>query len=70
MGDVMLAEAEEAMREAGFDYPLAWALGFLSDNYDVLWESLSLTASGRELVDQFDSLVDEILNGFEEVSDG
>jgi hypothetical protein len=34
--DNTLAELEDVVREAGFDYPIAWALGFLIDNQRAL----------------------------------
>jgi len=62
LSDNTLGEAEATLREAGFDYPIAWALYFLVSYKKALYEGL--VAAGQDYAaEQLLRLVNEIKTG-------
>ena len=57
--DYDLNTIEEVMRDADIDLPVAWAILFLNDGYEILKEKLFGTVLETEL----DAIVDWIRNG-------
>jgi len=71
LSDNVLAEAEDFLRSGGFDYPLAWALGFLVDNQGVLCEGILVTSHGDfDLLNEYEGLCVEIVHGFDKDEEG
>lgn len=56
-----LVEAEDTLRASGYDLPLAWGLGFLIDNEDLLVSLLTPDYSEKAL--QIKNLCEEIRYG-------
>jgi hypothetical protein len=67
MSDLELAELEEVTRNAGFDYPIAWALGFLVDNHNVIMDMLY---TDSDVALEYEALYEEIRHGPIDEEDG
>ncbi len=60
-----LVLAEEITRQAGFDLPIAWALGFISQHKGIISDSLK--AEGYySFADEVEAIGDWIRNGKEQ----
>lgn len=62
LSDFTLSSLESIARDNGYDYPIAWALSFLSENEYVIVDALR-QAGNTDLAIRLQDLVAEIDNG-------
>ncbi len=58
-----VAAAERAAKEAGYDFPIAWALMFLHDHHEVLDARLYEPSDLKYIREELAKIVDWIMNG-------